>query len=187
MSTIAEQLALLAQIKANIKAAIEQKGVTVGDAAFTDYDDLISQISGGGYSDEEIAAVFDKSITSFTLHEGVTALGASILQSCLNMTYLDLPSTLTSIGTNSLSGNRKLETFICRATTPPTVSANTFGVSPNSYTGYIAASTKILYVPHGCSSAYTSATNEWKTVLLEPTKCNFTIAELNADGSKPNS
>lgn len=189
MSTIAQQLQELAQIKEEIRQAIINKGVTVAsDAAFSTYATAIGQISGGGYSDEEIAAVFDKSITSFTLHEGVTKIGDGMLQNCPNLTYLDLPSTLGIIGSGSVGQCRKVETIICRATTPPSVSSNTFGTSPNSWTGYLVASTKTLYVPHGCSSAYTGATGTaWVDTLLEPTRCNFTIAELNADGSKPNS
>lgn len=48
MSTIAEKLALLADTKAQIKASIEAKGVTVGNAPFADYPAKIAQISGGG-------------------------------------------------------------------------------------------------------------------------------------------
>lgn len=49
MSTIAEQLAELAQVKADIKAAIIDKGVAVSDSdPFSDYATKIGQISGGG-------------------------------------------------------------------------------------------------------------------------------------------
>ena len=48
MSTIAEKLTLLADTKAKIKASIEAKGVTVGNAPFADYPAKIAQISGGG-------------------------------------------------------------------------------------------------------------------------------------------
>ena len=49
MSTIAEQLAALAQIKSDIKDAIIDKGVPVSDSdPFSDYATKIGQISGGG-------------------------------------------------------------------------------------------------------------------------------------------
>ncbi len=59
MSTIAENLALLADTKAKIKASIEAKGVTVGNAPFADYPAKIAQISGGGNSSyfESLAVV----------------------------------------------------------------------------------------------------------------------------------
>ena len=49
MSTIAQNLASLAQCKADIKAAIIAKGVSVLDSdPFSDYATKIGQISGGG-------------------------------------------------------------------------------------------------------------------------------------------
>lgn len=47
MSTIAEKLNLLLSTKAAIKAAIEAKGVTVGNIPFSQYPGKISLISGG--------------------------------------------------------------------------------------------------------------------------------------------
>lgn len=47
MSTIASQLETLAEIKNNIKAAIIDKGQTVGDD-FSTYANAIENISGGG-------------------------------------------------------------------------------------------------------------------------------------------
>jgi hypothetical protein len=279
MSTIAEQLQELAQIKEEIRQAIIAKGVTVSsDAAFSTYATAIRQISGGG-GGEELAALIDRSITSITIPSGVTKIGhsafrqcqsitsitlpngvtqidASAFERCQNLLSINIPSGVTSIGsdafhncsklasliipntvtsignycfsdmsvvtsitlsenitsmgiqvfpncaylesidipegvstmnTNFFSGCHRLSEIICRRTTPPTVNSTSFGSGSNNYTGRLVASGKVLYVPYGCSSAYTSANNEWKTVLLEPTKCNFTIAELNADGTKPNS
>lgn len=47
--TISEQLTALANIKADIKQAIIDKGVTISDSdAFSTYADKISSLSGGG-------------------------------------------------------------------------------------------------------------------------------------------
>lgn len=48
MSTIAENLQVIYDIKENIKTAIESKGVGVGDAPFTNYADKIGEITVGG-------------------------------------------------------------------------------------------------------------------------------------------
>lgn len=48
MSTIAEKLALLMNTKAEIKKAIEEKDVTVGDIPFSKYPDLIKNITTTG-------------------------------------------------------------------------------------------------------------------------------------------
>lgn len=48
MATVAENLQTIIDIKADIKTAIENKGVTVGDAGFGEYAGKIDEISGGG-------------------------------------------------------------------------------------------------------------------------------------------
>lgn len=48
MSTIAENLQTLQTIKNNIKTSIENKGVSVGDVAFTEYSTKIDEITTGG-------------------------------------------------------------------------------------------------------------------------------------------
>ena len=48
MGTTIDKLNKVLQTKASIKAAIEAKGVTVGDVKFADYPSKISAISGGG-------------------------------------------------------------------------------------------------------------------------------------------
>lgn len=48
MSTIAENLQVIYDIKENIKTAIESKGVGVGDVPFTNYADKIGEITVGG-------------------------------------------------------------------------------------------------------------------------------------------
>lgn len=49
--TISEQLTALANIKADIKQAIIDKGGTVSDSdAFSTYADKIGDISGGGFN-----------------------------------------------------------------------------------------------------------------------------------------
>lgn len=49
--SIAEKLTQLNTVKQNIKSAIEQKGVTVGSAPFTQYPAKILEIETGGGGD----------------------------------------------------------------------------------------------------------------------------------------
>lgn len=48
MTTIAENIARIQQAKADIKSAIEAKGVEVGDGLINTYADKVAEISGGG-------------------------------------------------------------------------------------------------------------------------------------------
>ena len=50
--SVATEIQRLQTAKANIKTAIENQGVTVGDGTLDTYADLISQISGGGGGSE---------------------------------------------------------------------------------------------------------------------------------------
>lgn len=275
MPTIAEQLQQIATIKANIKAAIEAKGETVGSDAFATYPTHIENISGGG--EDTLNAFFLNTLTELVIPEGVTTLPAgfaqnktgltsvvfpnslttipqNMLNGCTNVAsitlgnavttlsnnaftgvkyitsitlpdtittvgagmfngcsrlksiifpplvtqltslccygageleYVDMGANITKLGGNIFSACRSLKTIVCRATTAPTVSSDTFGTSANYYTGRTTYNTGVnkLYVPQGCSAAYN--TSYWASVLLDATKCGFTIAELDANGNIP--
>ena len=252
MPTIAEQLAQLAQIKADIKDAIEAKGETVGSDALSTYATHISNISGGG--GDNLPAFINNTLTEVTVENGVTTLrsyvltgltslvrltlpstittindyafyncqnleqvnipssvtqiksgvfqncyklpsidlssgttsiGANAFVNCRALTSITIPSLVTSIGGSAFNGATRLTTIICKATTPPTITANTFGNGNNNYTGRnsYSAGTNKVYVPNGKSSAYSTA---WSgNALLDSTKCGFTIAELDANGNIP--
>jgi hypothetical protein len=100
--SIAIEIQRLNTAKADIKAAIEAKGVTVPSNATIDtYDDYVSQISGGGGSTadtEALKGVIDKSLTSIVIPSGATKIGNNIFSSCSNLTACTIPNSVTSIG-----------------------------------------------------------------------------------------
>lgn len=57
MATIAENLQTIIDIKADIKTAIENKGVTVGDASFSEYAGKIDSIEAGGSASIDVGAL----------------------------------------------------------------------------------------------------------------------------------
>ena len=251
MPTIAEQLQQIATIKANIKAAIEAKGETVGDDAFSTYPAHIGNISGGG--GDNLPAFINDAMTDLVIEDGttkirsyiftgmktlkrvtipnsltsigdyafyqcsnlesvnippnldkigngvfqncpklasmdlqsITSIGANAFVNCHAMTTLTIPATVTTIGNSAFHSMLYLQTLICKRTTPPTVSAATFGNGTANYTGRNTYNQGVnkLYVPQGCSSAYN--TSYWASVLLDASKCGFTIAELDANGNIP--
>lgn len=60
MATVAENLQTIIDIKADIKTAIENKGVTVGDASFSEYAGKIDSIEGSGSTSDIILPKYVK-------------------------------------------------------------------------------------------------------------------------------
>lgn len=107
--SIATELTRIQQAKADIKTAIEAKGVTVPSSATIDtYDDYVSQISGGG-GESWITPIpqssytgtsfnVKKAIMSVDVPSGITSLDVEVFSQCYNLTGVTLPNSLTSIG-----------------------------------------------------------------------------------------
>lgn len=84
-------------------------------------------------------------LDSVILGEGVMRILDSVFNEA-GVSYIDLPSTITSIGEKAFRRNKRTMTMVCRATTPPTVSTTENNL-PST-----------LYVPDASISAYESAT-----------------------------
>ena len=87
--SIATEISRIQSAKADIKTAIEAKGVTVPSSATIDtYDDYVSQISGGGGgipmpSNLSAATLNDYgSLTSASIKSGVTIISNSAFRYC---------------------------------------------------------------------------------------------------------
>ena len=100
--SIASELTRIQTAKADIKTAIEAKGVTVPSSATIDtYDDYITSIpSGGGGSSadtEALKGMIQRNITSLVIPSGVTSIGNSAFKSCTSLSAVTIPSSVTSI------------------------------------------------------------------------------------------
>ena len=95
------------------------------------------------------------SLTSITIPNSVTSIGLYAFENCTALSDVVIGSGMSSIGGYAFQGCTALEdgNITCLATTPPTISGNTFGTWH-----YKGAS---LYVPYGCYDAYASA-DYWK-------------------------
>ena len=101
--SISTEITRLQTAKSDIKSAIEAKGVTVPSSAKIDtYDDYVSQISGGGGS-EDLKKMIDRTITSIVIPSDVTTIGNSAFYNCSSLTSVTIPNSVTIIGKSAFS------------------------------------------------------------------------------------
>jgi hypothetical protein len=136
--SIANEIKRIQTAKANIKTAIENKGVTIADDVTIDnYPEYITQIpagaeitepyaiyrnlSSGNYEECEtfnmvgVPANFirqNTSVKSVVFNEGVTQLYNASVFTCSNLTSVTLPSTLRTLNANALGSNPKLNNVV---------------------------------------------------------------------------
>lgn len=159
--SIATEITRIQQAKADIKTAIEAKGVTVPSSATIDtYDDYVSQISGGGGTsyETELKGIIDRKISgSLTIPSGATSVGDYAFNGCTGLTSVVIPSGVTSIGEGAFRNCSGLTTVVipsgitsigseafrkCRSLTSCTVqnSVTSIGDYAFSYAGYLYTS-----------------------------------------------
>ena len=124
---------------------------SIGDSAFAWCESLTSVVIGKSVTSIGDRAFYNcESLTSAVIGNTVTSIGDRAFDGCKSLTSIEIPNSVTSIGYDAFSGCSRLTEITCWATTPPTITYNTFS---NYYAD--------LYVPAGCKSAYQSA-NHWK-------------------------
>lgn len=142
----------------------------------------LSPLSGSVIT--SLSSIFDgcSSLKSIDLSPIATSKITSLQYSfrgCSSLTSLDLSpfkeSTITDLYM-TFYGCERLKTIIAPWETAPTSSFNTFGNSTSDYTGRNTYNTRqnILIVPTGATGYDESY---WAGVLLDSTKCGFTIRQ----------
>lgn len=99
--SVATELTRIQTAKADIKASIEAKGVTVpSDALIDEYADYVDEISGGGggQAEEDLKNLIERDITSITIPSGTTTIGDSAFNDCTGLTSVTIGNGVTSIG-----------------------------------------------------------------------------------------
>ena len=107
--SIANEISRLQTAKADIKSAIEEKGVSVpSSASISTYDDYVLQIQTGGGGSEDLKQLIQKTITSIDIPSGTTSIGDYAFYICTSLSSVTIPSSVTSIGNNAFQDCRSL-------------------------------------------------------------------------------
>lgn len=133
--TISDELTRIQTAKADIKASIEAKGVTVPSSAlideYADYVDEIQTGGGGGQAEEVLKNLIERDITTFnipsgtskiadyaffyytgltsiTIPDSVTSIGKSAFRECSGLTSITIPDSVTSIGNEAFGYSESL-------------------------------------------------------------------------------
>ena len=127
--SIASELTRIQTAKADIKTAIEAKGVTVPSSATIDtYDDYITSIpSGGSGSDETLKGLIERSGSEFIIPSGVTTIGRNICREYYSITSVTIPDSVTSIGLAAFQ--------TCTSLTSITIPNSVTSIAPYAFDG----------------------------------------------------
>lgn len=98
-------------------------------------------------------AFYNSPVSSITFPEGLKLIGLQSLRNLTNITKLDFPDSLTTIGQQGFYFSAKVDTLIFRSMNPPTLGSSS--ISGNS-------SNLKIYVPDASVEDYKAATN-WST------------------------
>lgn len=132
--SISSQLLILNQTKQNINSAINLKGVSVTDEAFSVYPDKVRLIPNGGGIYESTVILFIEgrlkslvipentvlrsyacaggSYTSVTIPNSVTAIPANAFYACGSLTDVSIGTGVTSIGANAFASCSSLSRLV---------------------------------------------------------------------------
>ena len=94
-------------------------------------------------------------ITSITIPNSVTSIGAQAFQNCSSLTSISIPDSVTSIGQYAFADCTSLTSATVEATTPPTLGSNAFAISKN-YPILVPAGTANIYKAASGWSDYAS-------------------------------
>lgn len=102
--SIATEIKRLRSAKADIKTAIENKSVTVGNGTIDTYAKKIDEISAGGKTKE----ILERSVVDIN-DENITSIGEHALYSCRQLKTAIFPN-VTSVGVGAFQGCASLTT-----------------------------------------------------------------------------
>ena len=126
---------------------------SIGNYAFENTSKLSNELLFDNLSTLGASAFVNSGVTGISIKGPMTTIPAYAFRNCVNVQYIDLPSSVESIGGSSFESCKKCERIICRASVPPTLGNTWVFADTNNCP---------IYVPDASLEAYRNATN-WNT------------------------
>ena len=124
---------------------------TIGDYAFFDCTSL-PIVDNIRYADTYLIEAVDKSLSTYTIKEGIKWIGSDAFYNCNSLTSITIPNSVTTIGVQAFQSCSGLTSITCKAAIPPACGYECF---------YYVDKSIPLYVPAGSVKAYKAA-YEWE-------------------------
>ena len=119
---------------------------SVGVGAFSYCRSLINVTLGTGLTEICSEMFWNCSLlTTVNIQGDVVSIGQSAFDGCEALVNINIPETVTTLGSSAFSGCTSLAEVVCNAITPPALNSAVFKN---------IASPATLFVPAGCSTAY---------------------------------
>ena len=113
---ISDELTRIQTAKADIKASIEAKGVTVSDSTLiSGYAALVDEIQtggGGGQAEQDLIDLIERDVTTFNIPDGTTKIGNSAFYNYSGLTSVTIPNSVTSIGDEAFNNCTSLTNIV---------------------------------------------------------------------------
>ena len=104
---ISDELTRIQTAKADIKASIEAKGVTVpSDALIDTYSNYVDEIQtggGGGQAEQDLIDLIEGDIVTLNIPNGITKIKDYAFADCTSLTSVTIPNSVTSICSNAFN------------------------------------------------------------------------------------
>lgn len=124
---------------------------TIGSTMFSYCRDLTSLVIPASVTSIGYGAFRNcEALTSLSIPDTVATIGGSSFSNCYSLTSLTLGSGVTSVGDGAFAACVSLTAIHLNGTTPPTITAGSFGGLPED---------AVIYVPAASVDTYKAATN----------------------------
>lgn len=148
------------------------------------YNDASNWENHALYIDNCLISVVSENLSNYTIKDGTRLIGSWAFYRCNNLTSIEIPESVTTIGT-SVDGESSIKEVICNASTPPAITEYTFNAWRVLFT--IPSESIDLYMQDEVWSRFIYSHNVYKIDNIYYKKISENAVALITDRNAPDS